>query len=186
MTATGKELVTLNQLKTFKDSLGGVSIKSGILQNNDSNVDGIKLFSSTYQTIISLGAIQYSYDEPRPDLSHTYSGFVGIDLIGIHSRTVSGYDSPEATLTFRGYSGEPTYPQLYPSGYKDDNVDLYAHEFHGSSGVSVGVGGERVWITSGGAGKLSIMGASGRKQIIDMTLSDQDFDDYLGLSTELD
>lgn len=164
-----------------------MSIKSGILQNDDSNVHSIKLFSSPDQTIISLGAIRHSYDEPRPDLLHTYSGFVGIDLIGIHSQTVSSYDSSStATLTFRGYSGEPTYPQLYPTGYKDDNVDLYAHEFNGSSGVCVGVGGERVWITSGGAGKLSIMDTSGRKQIIDMTLSDQDFEDYLGLSTELE
>ena len=164
-----------------------MSIKSGILQNDDSNVDGIKLFSNPYQTIISLAAIRYSYDEPRPDISNTYSGFVGIDLIGIHSQTTSHYGSSNtAMLTFRGYSGEPTYPRLYPSNYKDDNVDLYAHEFNGSSGVCVGVGGERVWITSGGAGKLSIMDTRGRKQIIDMTLSDQDFDDYLGLSTELD
>lgn len=163
-----------------------MSIKSGILQNDDSDVGSIKLFSSPDQTIISLGAIRHSYDEPRPDLSHTYSGFVGIDLIGIHSQTISYDSSSTATLTFRGYSGEPTYPQLYPTGYKDDNVDLYAHEFNGSSGVCVGVGGGRVWITSGGAGKLSIMDTSGRKQIIDMTLSDQDFDDYLGLSTELE
>ena len=163
-----------------------MSIKSGILQNNDSNVDSIKLFSGPDQTIISLAAIRYSYDEPRPDLSNTYSGFVGIDLIGIHSLTTSRLHSSEATLTFRGYSGEPTYPQLYLSNYKDDNVDLYAHEFNGSSGVSVGVGGERVWIASGGAGKLSIMDNRGRKQIIDMTLSDQDFDDYLGLSAELE
>lgn len=163
-----------------------MSIKSGILQNDDSDVGSIKLFSSPDQAIISLGAIGYSHGEPRPDLSHTFCGFVGIDLIGIHSQTTSHLGSSEAVLTFRGYSGEPTYPQLYPSNYKDDNVDLYAHEFHGSSGVCVGVGGERVWIASGGAGKLSIMDNVGRKQIIDMTLSDQDFDDYLGLSTELE